>query len=151
MRTCQTLQTSHLRTCSDHQDLKVQTQKQLQLHYDVSGPAVVPALSMLRSSCRSCALDADRYVIQAGSLSDIRMWVRCTGPCQVEAFLRRLAPMAAGECDTYCALIIVGAGHHSEGGKAKIKPEVKRWMQERGVVHGVQNIGAFGLGSYKAT
>jgi len=61
--------------------------------------------------------------------------------------------MAGGERDTYYALIIVGAGHHSEGGKAKIKPEVKRWLQERGVAHGVQNIGCFwvDLGSYKAT
>ena len=70
---------------------------------------------------------------------------------EVEAFMNRLAPMACGEKEQYYALIITGAGHHSEGGKAKIKPTVKRWLQERGVKHGMQNVGCFwvDLGTFK--
>jgi DNA-nicking Smr family endonuclease len=70
---------------------------------------------------------------------------------EVEAFMRRLAPGAGEETGKFYALIIVGAGHHSEGGIAKIKPEVKKWLQDRGVKFGVQNIGCFwvDLGTFK--
>jgi len=51
-----------------------------------------------------------------------------------------------------CSHTSVGAGNHSEGGRAKIKPEVKRWLQEHGVRFGVQNNGCFwvDLGSFKS-
>jgi DNA-nicking Smr family endonuclease len=84
---------------------------------------------------------------------DLHGWSVQEAVSQVDAFMRRLAPMAAGESGKHYALIIVGAGHHSEGGKAKIKPEVRRWLQERGVKFGVQNIGCFwvDLGTFKDT
>ena len=71
---------------------------------------------------------------------------------EVEMFMRREAPAAGGVKGQYYAHIVVGAGNHSQGGKARIKPEVKRWLTERKVKHGLLNVGCFwvDLGTFKA-
>jgi hypothetical protein len=70
---------------------------------------------------------------------------------EVKAFIRRLTPGTGGKRGKFYALIIVGAGHHSEGGKAKIRPEVERWLRDQGATFGMENIGCFwvDLGSFK--